>query len=135
MSEISPTADPVRRLRRSRTDRVLGGVCGGLGQYLGVDAVLIRIAAVLLVFVGGAGIVAYLVAWILIPEATAGEESEAPLAVPPARARTIVGAVLVCVGALLLIDIVLPIRLEGRFVWPILLIVIGVAVIARGERS
>lgn len=135
MSEISPTADPVRRLRRSRTDRVLGGVCGGLGQYLGVDAVLIRIAAVLLVFVGGAGIVAYLVAWILIPEATAGAESEAPPAVPPARARTIVGAVLVCVGALLLIDIVLPIRLEGRFVWPILLIVIGVAVIARGERS
>ncbi len=135
MGEISATADPVRRLRRSRTDRVLGGVCGGLGQYLGVDAVLIRIATVLLVFVGGAGIVAYLVAWILIPEATAEEESRAPPTVPPARARTIVGAVLVCVGALLLIDIVLPIRLEGRFVWPILLIVIGVAVIARGERS
>lgn len=122
-------------MRRSRTDRVLGGVCGGLGQYLGVDPVLIRIAAVLLVFVGGAGIVAYLVAWILIPEATADEEREAPPAMPPGRARTIVGLVLVCVGALLLIDIVLPIRLEGRFVWPILLIVIGIAVIARSERA
>jgi phage shock protein C len=135
MSEPSPPAGTIRRLRRSRTDRVLGGVCGGLGEYLGVDAALVRIAAVLLVFAGGAGIVAYLVAWILIPEAAEGEETGPGRPAPPGRARTIAGAVLVGVGALLLVDMLIPIRLEGRFVWPILLIVVGAAVILRGERS
>ncbi|HBV88781.1 MAG TPA: PspC domain-containing protein [Desulfosporosinus sp.] len=56
-----------KRLYRSNQDKQLGGVCGGLAQYLEVDPSLIRIAAILLLFVGGTGFLAYLVAWFVIP--------------------------------------------------------------------
>ncbi|NMI01811.1 PspC domain-containing protein [Pseudonocardia acidicola] len=56
-------------LRRSRTDRMLGGVCGGLAQSLGVDAALLRIGLVALTVLGaGSGAIIYLAAWILAPE-------------------------------------------------------------------
>ena len=58
-----------RLLRRSTDDKVLGGVCGGIARYLGVDTVVIRLLAVVLAIVGGgAGLIAYLIAWIVIPK-------------------------------------------------------------------
>ncbi|MFC5995427.1 PspC domain-containing protein [Pseudonocardia hispaniensis] len=66
----STTEDKRFTLRRSRTDRMLGGVCGGLAESLGVDAALIRILLVALTVLGfGAGVVLYVAAWILAPEA------------------------------------------------------------------
>jgi phage shock protein C len=59
---------PQRRLYRSRTDRMIGGVCGGLAAYLNVDPTLVRIVAVLTIFLSGGGLIAYLVAWIIVPE-------------------------------------------------------------------
>jgi phage shock protein PspC (stress-responsive transcriptional regulator) len=62
-----PTAP--KRLVRSRTDRWLGGVCGGIAEYSGVDANLIRLLVVLgTIFGFGSLLVAYIVAWILMPE-------------------------------------------------------------------
>lgn len=55
-------------LRRSYDDRMLGGVAGGLARYFGVDAVIVRIAFVVLTLVGGAGIPLYLAGLLLIPE-------------------------------------------------------------------
>lgn len=65
-----PPAAPARfTLRRSRTDRMIGGVCGGAARTFGVDAALLRIGFVLLtVFGAGAGVVVYVAAWILAPE-------------------------------------------------------------------
>jgi phage shock protein PspC (stress-responsive transcriptional regulator) len=65
-----PTAPPssTRVLRRSRTDRVGAGVSGGLGEYFGVDPVLFRVLFATAAFFGGAGVLAYLVAWAAIPE-------------------------------------------------------------------
>jgi len=58
-----------KKLYRSRKERIIGGVCGGLGEFLDVDPTLIRLLwAVITVLSIGAGIVAYLVAWIIIPE-------------------------------------------------------------------
>lgn len=59
---------PAARLRRSTTDRHLGGVAGGIGTYLGIDPVLVRIVFVLAVFAGGSGLLAYLIAWAVMPE-------------------------------------------------------------------
>ncbi len=58
----------MRRLFRSKKERVLGGVAGGLAEYFEVDVVLVRLLWVLAAFVGGGGILAYIVAWIIIPE-------------------------------------------------------------------
>ena len=56
-----------KKLYRSKKDRVFAGVCGGIGEYLGVDPTVIRLLAVILVFTGS-GVLAYIVAAILIPE-------------------------------------------------------------------
>lgn len=56
-----------KRLYRSRKSRIIAGVCGGLGEYFGIDPVLIRLIWLIFIFVGG-GIIAYLIAWIVIPE-------------------------------------------------------------------
>ena len=56
-----------RRLYRSRSDRVLAGVCGGLAQYFNLDATLIRVLFVLLAVLGGAGLVLYVAMWIIVP--------------------------------------------------------------------
>jgi phage shock protein PspC (stress-responsive transcriptional regulator) len=81
-----------RRLYRSRDERLIGGVCGGLAEYFGIDPVIVRIIAVALVFAGGAGILAYLAAWLLVPEA--GADTTAEERGLTARAATVAGVVL-----------------------------------------
>jgi len=58
---------PARRLRLSNSDRKIAGVCGGLGAWLELDPVLFRAAFVVLALVGGLGILAYIVMWLVIP--------------------------------------------------------------------
>jgi len=66
-SETSPVPQRPRTLLRSRSDRFLGGVCGGLGDYFAVDPVLFRIGAVVLAVVSGFSLVAYPILWIFAP--------------------------------------------------------------------
>lgn len=72
MTEQTPmthTYTPTRRLVRSREDRWLSGVCGGVAEYTGTDANLIRLIVVLGTVLGfGSLFVAYVVAWILMPQ-------------------------------------------------------------------
>jgi phage shock protein PspC (stress-responsive transcriptional regulator) len=67
-TEASAAPDGPRRLYRSRDQRVIGGVCGGLAEYFGIDPLIVRIITVGLIFAGGAGFLAYLAAWLLVPE-------------------------------------------------------------------
>jgi phage shock protein C len=61
-----------RQLMRSTTNRMIGGVCGGLGEYSNIDPTLIRLAAVLLFFVTGPGmVIAYIIMALIIPEQSA----------------------------------------------------------------
>jgi phage shock protein C len=68
-SDAPPPATP--RLRRSDTDRMIGGVCGGLADYTGIDAVLWRVAFIALTVLGGSGILFYAVLWLLMPAPSA----------------------------------------------------------------
>jgi phage shock protein C len=61
---------PQKRLTLSETDKKIGGVCGGLAEYLGVDSNLIRILWVLFALFVGSGVLVYIVAWILLPSRT-----------------------------------------------------------------
>lgn len=58
----------MKKLYRSKKDKKIGGVCGGIGEYFGIDSTLIRLIAVILIFISGAGLIAYIVAWAIIPE-------------------------------------------------------------------
>ena len=59
-----------KRLYRSKRNRIIAGVCGGIGEYFNVDPVLIRLIWVILTLITGVvlGIVAYLIAWLIMPE-------------------------------------------------------------------
>jgi phage shock protein C len=68
METRNETTTPTpRRIKRSRTDRMFGGVCGGIAEHFDLDPVLVRVATVALVCAVGAGAVAYVAAWILMP--------------------------------------------------------------------
>jgi len=58
----------IKRVYRSKKNKMLAGVCGGIAEYFEVDPVIVRLLLVLLVLMGFAGIILYLVAWLLIPE-------------------------------------------------------------------
>ena len=60
--------DTTRKLYRSKTNRKLAGVCGGLAEYFNLDATLIRVLFVVLAVLGGSGIVLYLALWIIVPK-------------------------------------------------------------------
>jgi len=57
-----------KKLYRSRKDRMLGGVCGGIAQYFNVDPTIVRLIWAFITLAWGVGLVAYLVAWLIIPE-------------------------------------------------------------------
>lgn len=58
----------VKRLQRSRRDRSLAGVCGGIAEYFGWDPTLVRVAWIVLTLLGGSGILLYLILWLVMPE-------------------------------------------------------------------
>jgi phage shock protein C len=142
-AEETAAAPPPReetRLTRSRDDRVIAGVCGGLGRYLGIDPVLVRIAALLLIFAGGVGIVLYIIGWIAMPEerlvvdgvvATDDELDEDEL--ERRRGAAILGILFVVVGIFFLLDEVWP-DLSWQYIWPVALIAVGLAIVLRGRR-
>jgi phage shock protein PspC (stress-responsive transcriptional regulator) len=94
----APLPQQPRRLLRSRSNRVIGGVCGGLGRYFNVDPILFRIGAVVLTLAGGAGLLAYLAALVLMPS----EAAEGAAAQPPAEGRNRALVIALVVLALLL---------------------------------
>ena len=59
---------PVKKLYRSRSNRIIGGVCGGFAEYLNIDASVLRLITALLTFVMGRSLWVYLLAWLIIPE-------------------------------------------------------------------
>jgi len=57
-----------KKLYRSTTDKMIGGVAGGLAEYFDIDSTLIRVLFIVIVFLGGGGIIAYIILWIVVPQ-------------------------------------------------------------------
>ena len=102
--ETNQNENSPRKLLRSRDDRVIGGVAGGLGRYFDLDPILFRIGFVALAFLGGAGILLYLAGLLLVPSETG--PGEAP---PPAANRS----VLAIVGVVALLVVAWPFLIGG----------------------
>ena len=58
---------PARKLFRSRNNRIIAGVCSGLGEYFSIDPTLVRLLFVFTAILGGPGLIAYLIFWIVVP--------------------------------------------------------------------
>jgi phage shock protein PspC (stress-responsive transcriptional regulator) len=132
----------------SRSNRVIGGVAGGIGEYLDIDPILIRIAFVVATLAGGSGILAYIIAWIVLPEqpkeatmtqptqpASSPQPQPAPQSAPrPGRGSIVGGLILVVLGLLFLGENFLP---DFHFIdyWPLILVAIGAGLIYKSFRT
>src|SRR6476659_10144735 len=117
-------APPPRRLVRRLDERLLGGVAGGVAEYLGVDVVLVRLGFVVTAFFGGLGVIAYGLGWIVLPVAPSS-------GVPPSRGdrRQLLGYGLVALGLLAIGGrLGWSFRGDGVF-WPLVLVGLGAAVL------
>ncbi len=127
-----PTPPPARLLRRSTTDRIGAGVAGGLAEYFRVDPVLFRVLFATSAFFGGAGIIAYLLAWAAIPE-EGTQHAPIDRVVAGLRHRRFPATVLLVIGALLLWALAFSWWAPGPF-FPVFLLVI-VMVVLFGRRD
>lgn len=133
----------VNKLYRSRKTRIIAGVAGGLAEYFEIDVTLVRLLWVLAVFAGGTGVLAYIVAVIVIPEekdafgypAEQVEDRVKPEKIPHREtARRNAGLLLIALGIVLLAYEILP-RDLMRYLWPLLLIVLGIFILFRDRRG
>ena len=148
-----------RRLYRSHTESVLGGVAGGVAEYLDADPSIVRIIwAILGIVTGGIFVVLYIVMWIVVPETPASAEPAAPTSgdtagdaagqaaapsvmnqAPPPRRRSsgggslVFGLILVGLGAWFLIREYVP-QIDTDLLWPIGLVVLGVVLVVASLR-
>lgn len=121
------TPPPGRLLRRSATDRIGAGVAGGLGEYFGVDPVLFRVLFATSAFFGGAGIIAYVLAWAAIPE-RGTEHAPIDRVVAELRHRRLSAAVAIIVAALLLYALAFSWWVPGPF-FPVFVLIVVVVVL------
>jgi phage shock protein PspC (stress-responsive transcriptional regulator) len=121
-------------LRRSRDDRMIGGVCGGLGRYAGIDPIIFRIVLAALAIFGGVGLLLYALAWLLVPEEGSDTSELHRLFQGHASPLPIIAAIVIgFLGLLAFVDVVKH-RPAGQFA--LLLIVLAVvAVIALTRRA
>jgi len=145
------TAPPKpKRLFRSESDRIIAGVAGGLGEFFEVDSTLIRLLFVFLVVAGGSGILLYILLWIFIPtESVVAEYSEAKIkknaeeiskkakeltgGMRAENTRRWIGVILLFFGVMLLLQRFGIFGFNIFRLWPLVLIVIGLAVLLRND--
>lgn len=150
-----------RKLYRTRTNRMIAGVCGGLGEYLSIDPTFVRLFFVLLALSNGIGVLVYFLMWILVPpedaasislrEAaragadeiaeharTMGEDLRQAVSSPSSRTWMYIGVGLILLGFFALLDN-LPWGwlhwLNWNLFWPVMLILGGIALIVRYFRK
>jgi phage shock protein C len=122
-----------KKLYRSRRNSMIAGICGGLGEYLGVDPTIMRLAAVLLIFADGIGLIAYIIAWIIVPR-NPETEAEVVAAERSELNRLLPGLALIIVGLIFLLNNVIPWFHFGHL-WPLVLIVLGIVILAKAKRQ
>ncbi len=142
------------RLYRSTSNRMIGGVAGGLGAYVNIDPIFVRLLFILLLFGSDFGFILYLLLWILIPEEgkaygfkddsfsdrvkSMGNDVQKAVSQPHPQSGLILGAGLIIIGGILFLD-----RLnlswlnwmDFDILWPLILIVGGIVLLFRIRRE
>ncbi|OGU26786.1 MAG: hypothetical protein A2057_06305 [Ignavibacteria bacterium GWA2_35_9] len=150
-----------KKLYRSFKDKMLGGVAGGLAEYFGIDVTLVRVLFVVTLFLGGTGVLAYIIMWIIVPEepikfpnpeTTEQKKEETETDTPKQekqfdakayystldqqreKRRTFAGIILLVLGVIFLADNFIPRIRLGDF-WPLILVAAGIGILLNAKRK
>jgi len=153
-----------KKLYRSRKDYMIAGVCGGIAEYFEIDPTLVRLLAVLVVLLGGAGVVAYIIAWIVVqknPDQISDEafeerenikekvkkgakdvieevkehfESEESSREPEKNRRILGGIIVIAVGLIFLLNGFFP-WVGWNKLWPVILVVVGIIIMIQAFKK
>lgn len=148
-----------RGLYRSRTDSIIGGVSGGIANYLNTDPVYIRIIFAMLAILGGGGVFIYIILWIAVPiepvpyyntdneaymkdqQHTYRQDDINPETGKPWQQKShnrngslIAGLALIFLGIVFLVDIFIP-RIDFFDLWPLILLVVGIILVREGYKT
>lgn len=138
-----------KTLYRSKSDRMVAGVCGGLAQYFDIDSSIIRLLFVLLALVGGSSVLLYIILAIVIPEESGDKEeimdkdkkdeqktekSHSSATKNVNQGQLLGGIIIIIVGLIFLGNNFLPWLQFGKL-WPLLLIIVGLWLLIKKERD
>ncbi len=153
-----------KKLYRSRKDYMIAGVSGGIAEYFDIDSTLVRLLTVLVVLLGGAGVVAYIIAWIVIPknpdqvsdeafeerenikekvkngakdvieEVKEHFESEEPSHKSEKNRRIFGGIIVIAVGLIFLLNGFFP-WVGWNRLWPVILIAVGITIMIQAFKK
>jgi phage shock protein C len=138
---MESTQTTAKKLRKSRQNRVIDGVCGGIGEYFDVDATIVRILWVFLTLLGGSGLILYIVAMVIMPVNTdplTAEQMKLNVRLPDRRSYW--GVVLILIGMFVLLERTRILSgfswwgVSRTFVFPVSLIVVGLMFIYAHSR-
>jgi phage shock protein C len=143
-----------RKLYRSNTDKMLGGVCGGLAVYAGIDPIIVRLFFVIFTLAGGAGVLIYLILWIVVPEEGGSKEwNDSTYSTrigsmrddfieatrkPNPNAIRYIGVAIIAAGLLLLLqnlDIPWLWWIKEDLIWPLILVAGGILLLVKAFRK
>ncbi len=147
---------PVRQLCRPENNRIIGGVCGGIGEYFAIDPIFIRLVFLFLFFYSGSGILIYLILWLILPSEHAVRQipsqtvrqnwkemkSNAHDFVADLKtgsrntiSRRIIGLIIIVLGIVFLLDNfnITAFDYVWRF-WPLLLVALGLGILIKHEK-
>jgi phage shock protein C len=133
--------DQQRRLYRSRTNKVIAGVCGGLSEYLNVDTTVVRLVWILITLFGGAGVVAYVLAYLIIPLKPKDADEMNQKDQPEFTAVRIFGILFAGAGVVILLDNLDILsfhhwwNISWDFVFPGLLILAGIYFLTKRDKA
>lgn len=117
------------RLYRSRDQKIVAGVSGGLGEYFAIDPVWFRIGFAVLALGGGSGILIYLLMWLIVPESpedhVASGGSRGTI-----NGAAVIGIAFIFVGTIALVNTVAPSL--GQYLWPVIFVVGGLVLLLGG---
>ncbi len=134
-----------QRLERIINDRVLGGVCSGLGYYLNIDPTIIRLIFCISFFVFGIGLFVYIILWIAMPannegkasvskEGSENENIQNRRQASSGNGNMTIGIILIALGILLLACNFIP-TLSLRKLWPFAIVAIGITLIVNALKK
>jgi len=135
-----------KKLYRSSTDKMVAGICGGLGEYLGVDPIVVRLVMVGLTLGGGSGVLLYIILAIIIPKEPTGTTEEEMTETPKiktkedpsfdeateGKGKNVLAVLVILAGIILLTNRIIPFNwFRWDLFWPVGLIMLGVYLIFR----